>query len=44
MEARPDLKFFASEIDRIWSATMGGVVLSVAFRVIGIENYLAKLC
>ena len=44
VEARPAGSLFASEIGRIWSATMGGVVLSVAFRVIGIENYLAKLC
>ena len=35
---------FASEIDRIWSGTMDGTVLLVAFRVIGIENYLAKPC
>ena len=35
---------FAAEIDRIWSCIMDGTVLSDDYRVIGIENYLAKLC
>ena len=35
---------FASEIERFWHGANDGTLLAGAFRVLSIENDLAKLC
>ena len=35
---------FVSEIDRFWQGAIDGTLQSVVFRVLCLDNYLAKLC